>query len=69
MPLLRSVGRTLGTGLEALNVILYHLLLCGAVALGVWLTPASAALGIGLIAVAVILAVVFWTTGWMFFPG
>ncbi|PXX68665.1 hypothetical protein DFR70_102349 [Nocardia tenerifensis] len=67
MDILKGIGKALGFVIDAFVVIVYHVFLFGIGAVGVFLAPSG--IGFVVIAVAVGLAILYWTTGWMIFLG
>ncbi|MGW5924185.1 hypothetical protein ACWFPY_34775 [Nocardia fluminea] len=65
--MLKKIATVLGVAIDAFTIIIYHAFLVAIGAFGVFLMPATA--GIILLVVAIGLAVLYWTTGWMFFIG
>ncbi|MFD3702155.1 hypothetical protein ACFWUP_03310 [Nocardia sp. NPDC058658] len=65
--MLKKIATALGIVVDAFTIVIYHVLLIAVGAFGVFLMPTVA--GIVLLVVAIGLAVLFWTTGWMFFIG
>ncbi|MFD4443741.1 hypothetical protein ACFWPK_28605 [Nocardia sp. NPDC058519] len=65
--MLKKIATALGVAIDAFTIVLYHAFLITIGAFGVFLMPTAA--GIILLVVAIGLAVLYWTTGWMFFIG
>ncbi|MFD3430949.1 hypothetical protein [Nocardia fluminea] len=65
--MLKKIATAIGVASDTFTIVLYHVFLIAIGAFGVFLVPSIA--GIVLLVVAIGLAVLFWTTGWMFFIG